>query len=204
MASGHLADTPLTTGYEPKLKYDLKKKSISEDSDATPIDDQNLDNFSEFSRVTRCADSSVSHVSFCGSVYTETNQLRETGSRNTVFSRVPCVGENVLGLRKNLQMGNLCPGRREREERQKSGSVFSVDESISRKTRRHSDDAGIKISHSRLTQQEIFSDERDLRDHHERRLQQAIFGENSAQRKLYSTENDVRSRIRKEEIQNMH
>ena len=56
MASGHLADTPLTTGYEPKLVHDLKKKSISEDSDATPIDNQNLDNFSEFSRVTRCAD----------------------------------------------------------------------------------------------------------------------------------------------------
>ena len=52
--------------YEPRLKLNLKKKSISEDSDATPIDDQNLDNFSEFSRVTRCADSSVSHVSFDG------------------------------------------------------------------------------------------------------------------------------------------
>ena len=67
----------------------------------------------------------------------------------------------------------------------------SVDESISRKSRRNTDDAGRKISHSRLTQHEFSSDERDLRDHFERRAQRAIIGENSPQRNLYSTEYDM-------------
>ena len=81
---------------------------------------------------------------------------------------------------------------REREERQNSGSVISADESISRKSRRNvTDDARSKISHSRLIQHEFSSDERDLREHLERRVRQAIIGENSAQRKLYSTENDI-------------
>ena len=69
--------------------------------------------------------------------------------------------------------------------------MISVDESISQKSRRNTDDAGTKISHSRLTQQEFSSDERDLRDHLERRAQQAIIGENSAQRKLFSSEYDM-------------
>ena len=68
-------------------------------------------------------------------------------------------------------------------ERENLGSVISVDESISRQSRRNiTDDAGSKIGHSRLTQHEFSSDERDLREHLERRARQAITGGNSAQR----------------------
>ena len=62
-------------------------------------------------------------------------------------------------------------------------SVISVGESISRRSRRNS-----TRSHSHQTHREFYSDERDLREHFERRAQQAIHGENSVQRKLYSTE----------------
>ena len=51
--------------------------------------------------------------------------------------------------------------QREREERE--GSVISVAESMSRKSRRNSTG-----SHSLLTRREFYSDERDLRDHLER------------------------------------
>ena len=70
---------------------------------------------------------------------------------------------------------------REREERE--GSVIRVAESMPRKSRRNS-----ITSHSLQTHRELYSDERDLREHLERRAQQAILGENSVQRKLYSTE----------------
>ena len=80
LESGCLANPTLTTGDEPNLKLNLKKKSVSEGSDATPIDDPNLDNFSEFSIVTRCADSSVPHVSCDEGVLRKTNQLRELGA----------------------------------------------------------------------------------------------------------------------------
>ena len=121
LESGCLANATLTTGYDPKLKLklNLEKKSVSEDSDAMPIDDRNLDNFSEFSIVTRCADSSVSHVSCDGGVLRETNQLRETGSSNTLFSQVSCVGENVLRSR-NLHLGNRCVWQRERGNKNKN------------------------------------------------------------------------------------
>ena len=65
--------------------------------------------------------------------------------------------------------------QREREERE--GSVISVAESMSRKSRRNSTG-----SHSLQTHREFFSDERDLREDLERRAQQAVLGENSAQR----------------------
>ena len=74
----------------------------------------------------------------------------------------------------------LC-GQREIEERE--GSVISIGESMSRKSRRNS-----TRSHSHQTHREFYSGERDLREHLERRAQQAILGENSVQRKLYSTE----------------
>ena len=57
-------------------------------------------------------------------------------------------------------------------------------------------DGTVLRSHSLQTQREFFSDERDLREHLERRAQKAILGENSVQRKLYSTEYDM-------EIQNL-
>ena len=70
---------------------------------------------------------------------------------------------------------------RQREERE--GSVISVAESMSRKSRRNS--IG---SHSLQTHGEFYSGERDLREHVERRAQQAILGDNSVQRKLNLTE----------------
>ena len=73
---------------------------------------------------------------------------------------------------------------REREERE--GSVISVAESMSKKSRRNS-----VRSHSLQTHREFYSDERDLREDLERRAQQAVLGENSAQRKLCLTEYDM-------------
>ena len=61
--------------------------------------------------------------------------------------------------------------------------MSSVEESMSRKTRRNS-----TRSHSLQTQKEFYSDERDFQEHFERRAQQAILGENSVQRKFFSTE----------------
>ena len=62
---------------------------------------------------------------------------------------------------------------------------------MSRKSRRNS-----TRSHSHQTHREFNSDERDLREHLERRAQQAIHGENSVQRKFFSTEYNL-------EIQNL-
>ena len=74
---------------------------------------------------------------------------------------------------------------REREDGEKSGSVISVDESTSRKSRQNvTNDARSKISHSPLTRHDFSSDERDLREHLERRARQAVLSENSPQRKL--------------------
>ena len=128
---------------------------------------------------------------FVGVFILRPTSFGKPGAVTQCFREFLCVGENFLGHRENLQMGNFCLGQRQREERQNSGSVISVDESISRKSRRNSDDSGNTISHFRLTQQAFSSDERDLRDHLERSVQQAVIGENSAQRKLYSTEYDV-------------
>ena len=75
------------------------------------------------------------------------------------------------------------------EERE--GSVISVAESMSKKSRRNS-----VRSHSLETHRELYSDVRDLREDMERRAQQAVLDENSAQRKLYLTEYDL-------EIQNL-
>ena len=115
--SVHLADSTLTTGYEPKLKLNLKKKSIFEDSDATPIEDPNLDDFSDFSRVTRCVGSSVSHVSRDEGVFPEKNQLREIESSHSLFPQVSCVDKNVLGGRNPLRETGC--RQREREKKDK-------------------------------------------------------------------------------------
>ena len=80
----------------------------------------------------------------------------------------------------------------ERTRTQNPGSVISIDESMSRKSRRNvANDTRSKMSHSHQTQHEFYSDERDLPEHLERRARHAILGENSAQRKLYSTEHDM-------------
>ena len=65
----------------------------------------------------------------------------------------------------------------------REGSVISVGESMSRRSRRNS-----TRSHSHQTQREFCSSERDLREHLERRAQQAINGENAVRRKFFSTE----------------
>ena len=85
---------------------------------------------------------------------------------------------------------------RQREERE--GSVISVAESISKKSRRNS--IG---SHSLQTHREFYSDERDLREDLERRAQQAVLGEISAQRKLYLTKYDLQFQNSERRNQNM-
>ena len=67
---------------------------------------------------------------------------------------------------------------RQREGAEREGSVISVTESMSKKSRRNS-----ARSHSLRTYRGFYSDERDLRQHLERRAQQDIVGENSVQRK---------------------
>ena len=75
----------------------------------------------------------------------------------------------------------------------RDGSVISVGESMSRRSRRNS-----TRSRSHPTHREFYSGERDL--HFERRAQQAIHGV-----KIQFKENcSLLSRIWKEEIQNMH
>ena len=70
----------------------LLKKSISEDSDATPINDPDRDNLPDFSRVTRestgqlgvsnvCVKPSVSHFSCGCGVLPERRKPRETACR---------------------------------------------------------------------------------------------------------------------------
>ena len=79
--------------------------------------------------------------------------------------------------------------QREREDREKgSRSVISVEESMSRKFRQN--DMRSKIIHSHHTQHDL-EDRDHLREDIERRAQKAILGENYAQKKLYSTENDM-------------
>ena len=67
---------------------------------------------------------------------------------------------------------------------EREGSVISVTESMSKKSRRNS-----TRSHSlRAHHREFYPDERDLRELLERRAQQDFLGENSVQRKFFSTE----------------
>ena len=82
-----------------------------------------------------------------------------------------------------MQSGNRCKTETERDERE--GSVISVAESMSMKSRWNG------ISVSLKSHKEFYSDERDLQGHLERRAQQAILGKNSVQRKLYLTEDDL-------------
>ena len=85
-----------------------------------------------------------------------------------VKAKTACIGKPLLD--------------RDREREKSEGSVISVAESMSKKSRRN----GIR-SHSLQTHREFCSDERDLRKDLERRAQQAVLGENSVQRKLYLT-----------------
>ena len=166
---GQLADPTRSTSYEPK-EFD---KITSVDGDTTPINDPNHDSMSNFSKITRenteqfgvpsMFETSVSHVSH--GEFALQREIQESVPRETVA--------------------------RQRERAEREGSLISVAESMSRKSRRKR----IK-SHSLQTHREFCSDERDLREDLERRAQQAVLGENSAQRKLYLTEYDM-------EIQNL-
>ena len=137
----------------------------------TPINDPDHDSISEFSKTTRGGTRLFSVPTVC---------------EPTSVSHVSC---GNVALPKESQPRETVRGQREREERE--GSVISVGESMSRKSRQNS-----TRSKSHQIQKELHSDERDLREHLERRAQQAILGENSVKRKLYSTECKM-------EIQNM-
>ena len=159
---GYLAKSVLPAGYGPK-EFD---KNTSVDDDTTLINDPNH-NFSDFSKTTSestgqfgvptAFESSVLHV-FHGDFVPQ----REN--------------------KESMQSGNRCKTETERDERE--GSLISVAESMSMKSRWNGISVRLK-SHK-----EFYSDERDLRGHLERRAQQAILGENSVQRKLYLTEDD--------------
>ena len=136
--------------------------------------------------VNVCVDPSILH-----SVSFGWNQNLETESSDPLFSHVSCGGNQPLETEFR---------QREREDREKgSGSVISMEESNSRKSRRN--DTRNKSVYSHQTLHDI--EERDhLREHIERRALQATLGEIFAQRKLYSTEYDME--ITDLEIQNMH
>ena len=113
---GHLADPALHRLYEPK-EFD---KITSVDSDTTPVNDPNHDGISNFPNITRenteqfgvplMFETSVSHVSH--SEFALQREIPESMPRETVARQ------------------------REREERE--GSVISVAEWMSRKSRRNS------------------------------------------------------------------
>ena len=81
--------------------------------------------------------------------------------------------------------------RKPRGRTLREGFVISAAESMSKNGKRNGISVSLK-SHRKSCSEEslrkFYSDGWDLREHHERRAQQAILGENSIQRKLYSTE----------------
>ena len=128
-------------------------KMVLADDDATPINDPDHDSISKVSKTTL---------------------------DNTGWFGVPAVWESSVS-----QIDSLT---RETEGKQRmrgdrDGSVISVGESLSRRSRRNS-----TRSHSHKTQREFYSDERDPQEHLERRAQQATCDENSVRRNFYSTE----------------
>ena len=132
---GYLAKSDANTGYEPK-QFD---KITFVDNDTMLIDDPDLDEISDFSKNTRdntgmfgvpsMFETSVSHVSH-GDFALEIEDKRKHASANRLLDR-----------------------GRER----KKGSVISVAELKSKKSRQNS-----IWSHSLLTCRKFFSDERDL------------------------------------------
>ena len=77
-----------------------------------------------------------------------------------------------------------------RQRKEREGSVISVAESMSRKSRQNS-----TRGHSLQSRKEFYSDERDLGEHLQRRAQQAVHGKTSAQRKLHLTQYDMEIQI---------
>ena len=125
-------------------------KITSADGDTTSINDPNYDNISDFSKITR----------------------ENTGLFGVSTMLEASVSNVSHGESKDSMSRETLRKRDERE-----GSVISVAESMSRKSRRNS----IR-SHSPQTHKEFCSDERYLRKHLGRRAQQAVLGETSVQR----------------------
>ena len=99
---------------------------------------------------------------------------------------------------------DLIPGdriihSRDREREERGGSVISVAESMSKKSRRNS----IR-NHSLQTHRKFYSGGRDLREHLERRAQQAIPGENSVKKNNVRLSTTWRSKMWNEESPNTH
>ena len=157
---GYIANMLHTTGYDPNQA----DKMVPADGDATSINDPDLDLISDFSRTTH---------------------------ENTGWFGVPTVSETSVS---QISRGDIALQKdskerliretegKQRMRRDRDGSVISVGESTSRRSRRNR-----TRSHSHQTHREFYSDERDLREHFERRAQHAIHGENSVQGKLFST-----------------
>ena len=174
---GYMAISPHRTGYEPKQL----DKMVPADDDATSINDPDHDSASNFSKNTHENTGLFGVPTVC-----ETSVSQ--------FSR----GDIVLpkGSKESLTRKTM---ERQREKEERAGSVISIGESMSRKSRRDS-----TRSYSYQTHKEFYSDERDLREHLERRVQQAIFGKNSVRRILYSTEHKLEIQNTERKIQNMH
>ena len=175
----------LSTGHEPK-QFD---KITSVDNDTMTVNDQDH-NFSDFSKTTN-------------------ENTRQFGVFHSVwilcFARFSFV---ILFFREKAKKAcNRETVARQREREKGEGSVISVEESTSMKSRRNS----IR-SHSLQTHRKSFSEESQrilfwwMRSSRTPgRAQQAVLGENSVQRQWHSTEIWTwRSKIWNEEIQNTH
>ena len=165
----YMAIPPQLTGYEPNLP----DKMVPWDDDGTPINDPDHDIISDFSKTT--------HENIGGVVVPT---VCETSISQISRGDIALQTESKESLTRETE-GN------QRMWRDRDSSVMSVGESMSRRSRRNS-----TRSHSHQTYREFYSDDRDLREHLEGRAQQASHGENSVQKKLYSTELDM-------EIQNL-
>ena len=104
---GYLADPTHSTGYEPK-EFD---KITSVDGDTTPVNDPNIDNISDFSKITR----------------------ENTGLFGVSPMFEASVSHGSQGESKDSMHHETVARQRERE-----GSAISVAESMSRKRRRNS------------------------------------------------------------------
>ena len=155
---GYMANMPHSTGYEPN-QHD---KMVPADDDATPINDPDHDSISDISKTTH------ENTGWFG-VFTVCETSVSQTSRGDIALQKEC---------KESQPRETVCRQREREEGE--GSVISVGELMSKKSRRNS----IR-SYSHQTHRKFYSDERDLREHLQRRAQQAIIGKKSVQRKFF-------------------
>ena len=176
---GYLAKYRQFTGSEPKQSDNM----ATADDDATPINDPEQDSISDSPKKPHT-------TTLDGSLF-----LQCVKPLSRQFFEV------TLIFRKTAQKACLT---RETEDKQRmlvdrDGSVISVGESMSRKSRRNS-----TRSHSHQTLRDFYFGERDLREHLERRIQQAIRGENFSSENVSRLSTKWKSRTSNEEIQKMH